>query len=294
MKAPQIQELEGSTEAAGPDELRENLQKERAARREVESRLEDQARALQTVQSQLHELVRQAKMGGRARLDFLDILQHELRTPLHGILGTASVLLEESLDEDHRELVELVDHFGRRLQRVVGDLLEYSRLEAGGFEGGRVRFAPRSAARNALDVVAKPAREKSLELRIAVADEVPDEILADEHSIHELMVLLLNNAVKFTERGRVTLALEWSESDDSLSIEVRDTGIGIPDEQLESIFEPYVQADASMTRRFAGAGLGLAIARYLVHALYGEIEAESKEDVGSTFRATIPVDTPTD
>lgn len=291
MKAPEIQQVDGSAKSMAPEELRASLEKERAARREVESRLEDQARALQAVQSQLHDLVRQAKMGGRARLDFLDILQHELRTPLHGILGTASVLLEEKLDEDHRELVELVDHFGRRLQRVVGDLLEYSRLEAGGFEGGHVRFAPRAMARGALDAVAKQAKEKSLDLRLEVADAVPDQVEADEHSIHELMLLLLNNAVKFTERGRVTLSLRWTD-DEKLRIEVRDTGIGIPADRMDRIFEPYVQADASMTRRFAGAGLGLAIARYLVHALYGEISAESKEGVGSTFRATIPVQLP--
>ncbi|HEX9641301.1 MAG TPA: HAMP domain-containing sensor histidine kinase [Candidatus Krumholzibacteria bacterium] len=222
-------------------------------------------------------------------MDFLDILQHELRTPLHGILGTASVLLYEDLSESQREMVELVEHFGGRLSLVVQDLLEFSRLEAGALELSQDTFEPADVARVALEAIREEAEEKGLEVELALNGELPRRVEADERHLAQVLHLLLGNALKFTEQGSIRLSVSWDVDGSTLAYEIRDTGVGIPANRIGAIFEPYEQADPTMTRRFGGAGLGLAIAHHLAEILDGEIRVQSEEGNGSTFELRLPV-----
>jgi signal transduction histidine kinase len=282
-------ELPELSEAEALDELRIRLEEEHAARVSAEQKLESQGRALQRIQSQLRDLARESRNVGRARLDFLDILQHELRTPLHGILGTASVLLYEDLNESQREMVELVEHFGGRLAQVVQDLLEFSRLEAGALELSQESFDPAAVARGALDAIREEVDEKGLELELELHGKLPPRVEADERHLAQVLHLLLGNALKFTEHGSIRLSVSWDVDGSTLAYEIRDTGVGIPADRIGAIFEPYEQADPTMTRRFGGAGLGLAIAQHLAEILDGEIRVESEEGIGSSFVLRLPV-----
>jgi signal transduction histidine kinase/FixJ family two-component response regulator len=231
-----------------------------------------------------------AEAALRVRSAFLATMSHEVRTPLNGIFGMTALLKESDLGEEERHFVEVIQSCGDALLEIVNDVLDFSKLESGAVALEPVDFDPADLARNAADMLRGRASEKGLTLEVTTEPGLPRVVRADGTRLKQVLLNLISNAVKFTETGSVTLTVGASASGASamLRFEVRDTGVGIPEEAQGRIFEEFTQADASITRRFGGTGLGLAICRRVVTAMGGTIACTSTEGVGSTFTVEVP------
>ena len=244
---------------------------------------------------ELQHARRAAEDASAAKSMFLANMSHEVRTPLTSVLGAAEMLAEGDLDPGQHHLVEVVRRSGERLLRLVNDILDVSRLEVGRLEMDVAAFDVRGLVDDALGWGRPFAAREHLELSSVVADDVPPVLLGDSFRITQVLTNLIGNAVKFTDRGlvRVRVDLERVDGDTHwLRLAVEDSGIGIPDEQLPLLFESFAQADTSTTRRYGGAGLGLAICRELVALMGGTIEASSVPGEGSTFTVVLPLTAP--
>jgi PAS domain S-box-containing protein len=251
-----------------------------ARERRQSLRLGEQNRALE-------EARHRAELNSRARASFLALMSHEIRTPLNGVLGMAQVLQGSGLDAERCKLIESILEVGNGLLCLLDDLLDYSKLEAGRLELEETAFELRACIQSSLDVVASRAAEKNLVLDVQSAAGLPAWVMGDRYRLRQVLVNLLGNAVKFTEQGQVRLRVEAEE--DKLHFCIEDTGIGIAPERLRHLFEPFHQADPSISRRYGGTGLGLAICRQIVEAMGGHIGVESTSGVGSHFKFTVPL-----
>ena len=230
-----------------------------------------------------------AEQSSRAKSEFLATMSHEIRTPLNSLLGSVDLLQETKLDQHQTDLLSVIERSGRRLLNEISDILDLSRVESGKLELEITTFNLHELLEEMRAMFAQHASSAGLELHVLIKTGVPQWIEGDAHRLQQVLSNLLGNALKFTEHGSVELIAECeTDREDRVRIafEVRDTGIGIPPDRLESIFDSFSQADSSTTRRFGGTGLGLAICRRLVRLMGGEILVSSAEGEGSRFRFT--------
>ena len=258
------------------------------------SHVQDRLRAEQ-------ELVRakeHAEAASRAKSVFLANMSHEIRTPLNGLLGMMQVLQTTGLDGEQQDLVDAAIHSGRRLTRLLGDILDLSRIEAGKLSLSSQLFSLSAMCDNLWDVHHAQAAEKGIEFFISHDPDCPEFLYGDEVRLSQALSSLLANAVKYTHAGSVRLEVGSCRGVDSgfveLSFAVSDTGIGIPQDRLSHVFEPFEQVDAGYTRSHQGAGLGLSISRKLVESMQGDISLSSRLGEGTTVTCRIPLQPATD
>ena len=235
-----------------------------------------------------------AEKANQAKSQFLANMSHEIRTPLNGIIGAAELLQERELPDDDKRFVEIINHSGSTLLRLINNILDLSKIEANKLTRETVPFDLHAFFNSLIHVMDIQAQNKGVRLLSTVDPRIPYRLKGDEHHLKQVLINLLGNGIKFTDEGEVELRCELLGRDSAsgsmdLQFSVRDTGIGIPPDQQEKILEPFVQAESSTSRRFGGTGLGITIARDLVELMGGELSLESVPGEGTTFRFTLPL-----
>ena len=236
-----------------------------------------------------------AEDSARIKSEFLANMSHEIRTPMNAILGMMHLVKQTALAEKQLIYVETAEKSAKLLLRIINDILDFSKIEAGRLEMESSMFSLHTAIEEVTAVVDESVDKKNLILSYQVDDAVPQWMLGDAIRLKQVLLNLLNNSIKFTSKGSIRLNVDLENRDETnifLKFSVRDTGIGMSEKTLQRLFTPFTQADSSMTRKYGGTGLGLSISKSLVEMMHGEIQCESRENVGTLFTFTARFDLP--
>ena len=252
--------------------------------------ISEQNRLINISKEELEQKAQDLIKAGKYKSEFLANMSHELRTPMNGVIGMTGLLLETKLSEEQLDFVETIKLSGDSLLTIINDILDFSKIESGKMDLEEVPFEIHSCIEDSFDLIYPKAREKKIELIYHIDPEIPHCILGDVTRVKQILVNLAGNSIKFTEKGEIFISAEKKESKDGnhiIQFGVKDTGIGIPQDRIDSLFNAFTQADSSTTRKFGGTGLGLAICSKLVELMNGKIWIESEVGEGSTFFFTL-------
>lgn len=263
--------------------LIEQLENEVAQHRQTEEQL-------MIVSAMANDMAAKAELANIFKSQFLANMSHEIRTPMNSIIGFAELLSTEELTEEQQDYVQTICESGKHLLSLINDILDFSKIEAGKHKVEIIECSLNKVLSNIKSVFAFKTAEKKIEFKINASDDLPDQIQTDPTRLTQCLINLINNAVKFTEKGHVhvNVYLQEDAGQSCIRFDVEDTGIGIPIERQDAVFDPFVQADSSTTRKYGGTGLGLAITKKLAELMGGGLTLTSEEGKGSVFSLTVP------
>jgi len=248
---------------------------------------------LKELENELREVSEKAEAANRAKTEFLANMSHEIRTPMNAIIGLSHILATTSLTEKQKKFVDTLHLSADSLMGLINDMLDIAKIEDNMIELESIPFSLRELMQKVVSIMNVKADEKGLELNVEYAENVGDSFVGDPLRIQQILTNLTSNAIKFTSEGKINIAIDAHDSGlrdmQKLTIKVSDTGIGIPEEKLYSIFDKFTQADSSITRRYGGSGLGLTICKALIERMEGNIHVTSKPGQGTVFTINIPL-----
>ena len=252
--------------------------------------IEKEKRTIEQQKAQIEALLAKAQQSNRLKDEFLANISHEIRTPLHGVLGMTELALGTNLTPEQRDYLELAASSAQSLLALVNDVLDFSKIESGHFELECTTFYTRECIQGAIGAFPVTARQKGLKFITRIDDDVPEQMEGDPIRLRQILVNLIGNAVKFTEKGSISVLVSFIPASlPLLCVRVVDTGIGIPRDKQDDVFEPFRQVDGSSKRKYGGTGLGLAISIRLARDMHGSLSLESEEGAGSTFTLKVPI-----